>query len=174
MIDIYLKIRGIRLKKNLTQEDVSKRLGMAQSNYARLERGLSQLTVDRLIEISEIFEMSPDAILNYSEEEGIFKEDAHYYYNQMMKFKADKEKLQKELLNRENDDVDQYSRNQDERKKLVKSISDLRKEILAKDLVIQDRQRTIERLEKDIEEKNKSIGHLQNANMKLLEMISKS
>jgi transcriptional regulator with XRE-family HTH domain len=171
MSDIYLKIKDIRLKKNLTQEEISKKLGMAQSNYARMERGLSQITVERLGEIAEIFEMSPEAIFSYSEAEGNFKEDVQFYINQVKKLET--KKLEKDIEHLKESDFDGYSSREKERQKLASKMDQLKKEIAVKDATILDRQRTIEKLEKEIEEKNKSIAHLQNSNTKLLELLSK-
>ena len=173
MNDIYLKIKDIRLKKNLTQEDISKKLGMAQSNYARMERGLSQITVERLGEIAEIFEMSPEAILSHSETESDFKEDVKFYINQVNKLEAKNKKLEKEIEEMQESDSNFYSNREAEKKKLADKVKELNKDLISKDAIIQDKQRTIEKLDKEIEEKNKSIAHLQNSNTKLLELLSK-
>ncbi|GAB3167551.1 helix-turn-helix domain-containing protein [Telluribacter humicola] len=173
MNDIYLKIKSIRVKKNLTQDDVAKHLGMAQSNYARMERGLSQITVERLAELAEIFEMSPEAIMGYSEEGGDFKEDAQYYYNQVKKLEEKVKKLQKELEERDTDDLDSFSRREAEKKKLSEKVGELRKELAAKEALLQEKQQAIERLEREKEERGRTIEHLQAANTKLLELLTR-
>lgn len=173
MDDIYLKVKSIRLKKNFTQEDVAKKLGMAQSNYARMERGLSQMTVERLTEIAEMFEMSPEAVIGYSEGDGSFKEDAQYYYNQVKKLEDKVKKLQKELEEQEEADSDFYSAREAEKKKLADRVAEFKKELLSRDMIIQEKQLAIERLEREIEEKSRSIQHLQNTNDKLLELLAK-
>jgi len=146
---------------------------MAQSNYARMERGLSQITVERLGELAEIFEMSPEAILSYSEGESDFKEDVKFYINQVKKLEAMNLKLENHIEELQENDSDSYSDREAEKKKLVDKVKELNKDKINLEAAIQEKQRTIEKLEREIEEKNKSIGYLQNSNSKLLEMLSK-
>lgn len=174
MDDIYLKIRSIRNSKKLTQEEVSKRIGMAQSNYARMERGLSQITVDRLSQLAAVFEMTPEELVSHSESEKDFQEDAKYYYSQVKKLEAKLEKLQKEKQEQEDDENYFSSKQSDEKKKLQKVNSELRRELLNKDQTIREKQSLIDRMEKEAEEKNTTIRHLQDANSKLLKMLSEN
>lgn len=48
------KIRFIREKKNLTQEQMANELGLSTNGYANLERGETRLSVDRLEKIATI------------------------------------------------------------------------------------------------------------------------
>jgi transcriptional regulator with XRE-family HTH domain len=57
--NIYKTIREIRLQKGLTQQYMADKIGISQNNYGKLERGLIQLTLERLIEIATEFQMSP-------------------------------------------------------------------------------------------------------------------
>ena len=50
------RIRQIRISKSLTQEYVAEKLGIDTVNYGRIERGQASLTVDRLMQLSEIME----------------------------------------------------------------------------------------------------------------------
>lgn len=174
MNDIYLKIKSIRLKKNLTQEDVAKRLGMAQSNYARMERGLTSITIERLEELAGILEMSPEAIMTFTDSEDLdFKEDAQYYLNQVKRLETKVQKLEREASDRSEDDENIYSHLSNENKKLNDKLNAMKKELAVKDESIKDMRRIVERLEREAEEKGKSIEYLQQANIKLLEMLSK-
>ena len=49
-------IKHYRKLKSLSQEEMSDRLGMSQNNYGKIERGDTELTVVRLVEISKILE----------------------------------------------------------------------------------------------------------------------
>lgn len=49
------KIRFIREKQNLTQEQMANELGLSTNGYANLERGETRLSVDRLEQIANIF-----------------------------------------------------------------------------------------------------------------------
>jgi transcriptional regulator with XRE-family HTH domain len=52
--EILTKIRSKRLEKNYSQAYLASRLKISQSYYAKIENGITKLTVDELIEISEI------------------------------------------------------------------------------------------------------------------------
>lgn len=61
-------IREIREKeKNLTQEDVAKALGITPKAYSNIEKNVSDITLTRLYELSDIFDVSPEYILNYQD-----------------------------------------------------------------------------------------------------------
>jgi transcriptional regulator with XRE-family HTH domain len=60
----YLKnIKNIRIEKGISQKDMANKLQFAQSNYNKIENGLSELTVKRLYEIAEILGVSVFQIL---------------------------------------------------------------------------------------------------------------
>lgn len=61
----YLNIREIRTLKKFSQEYMARRLNIVVSAYSKIERGLTQLTIERLNEISKIFGVSSDYITNY-------------------------------------------------------------------------------------------------------------
>ncbi len=52
--EILTKIRSKRLEKNYSQAYLASRLKISQSYYAKIENGITKLTIDELIEISEI------------------------------------------------------------------------------------------------------------------------
>jgi transcriptional regulator with XRE-family HTH domain len=56
---IGLKILELRNERNITQEDVSSRLNMTRQRYSRIEKGLSDLSYDLILKISEIFNVDP-------------------------------------------------------------------------------------------------------------------
>lgn len=51
------KIRQVREEKNWSQEYVAEKLGLSPNGYAKIERGETRLTLARLTELAEIFEM---------------------------------------------------------------------------------------------------------------------
>lgn len=51
-----LKLKGKRVEKGLTQEGISKLLGMEKSAYARKENGIVQFRLDEVKKILEILE----------------------------------------------------------------------------------------------------------------------
>lgn len=61
-------IREIREKeKGLKKEDVAKALGITTKAYSNIENNVSDITLTRLLEISEILGCTPEYILNYQE-----------------------------------------------------------------------------------------------------------
>lgn len=61
-------IREIREKeKNLKQEDVAKALGITTKAYSNIENNVADITLTRLYELSEIFDVAPEYILNYQD-----------------------------------------------------------------------------------------------------------
>lgn len=58
-----LRIKKLRKKKELTQEQLANKLNISTSNLGKLERGLQGLSIDLLIELSIFFDVSLDYIL---------------------------------------------------------------------------------------------------------------
>ena len=50
------RIRKIRVSHGYSQEYMALKLGMTLSSYSKLERGLVELSVTRLVQISEVLE----------------------------------------------------------------------------------------------------------------------
>ncbi len=61
------RIRKMRELRNLTQEHIANKLGISQSNYARMESNDISIPEKRLAEISAILQTTPDAIRNFDE-----------------------------------------------------------------------------------------------------------
>lgn len=145
MKDLYSKIKAIRLEKNLTQEEVAEGLGMTQGNYTRLERGQTQLTIERLQQIADFFSMSVSAIIDYNIGDKLdIKEDYQFILNQNIKLEKKIAELKKEIddLNEESgDDFSKYRDEIDQLKAKIKSVTENNKV-------------TIERFEKELKQKD--------------------
>jgi len=61
------KIRKKRELLNLTQEHVATKLGISQSNYARMESNDVSIPDKRLQELAEILQTTPEAIRSFDE-----------------------------------------------------------------------------------------------------------
>lgn len=59
------KIKRIREEKSLMQKEVSAYLGIGNSNYSKLENGHRDLSVEELLKLAILFNMTTDEILNY-------------------------------------------------------------------------------------------------------------
>lgn len=57
------RIRQLRLKSELTQEQIAGKLNIDRSFYGRVEAGRSGCSVDLLIQLSELFEVSLDYLI---------------------------------------------------------------------------------------------------------------
>lgn len=64
---VYDNIKFIRKQKELTLADMADKLDMYPSNYRKLERGFTQLTIERLEQIALVFEMSVVEVVTYSD-----------------------------------------------------------------------------------------------------------
>ena len=52
-------MRELRLHRDLTQEAFAERLGMLAPNYARIEQGRSNVTLDTLVRIANALDIAP-------------------------------------------------------------------------------------------------------------------
>ena len=60
-----IKIKQLRELKNFTQEYIAQQLGLSTRAYSKIESGETQLTINRLNEISKILEIDPFEILGF-------------------------------------------------------------------------------------------------------------
>lgn len=64
-----LKIRQIRELKNVTQEYIAKELDISTRAYSKIENGETQLTINRLNEISAVLKIDPMEVLGFDEKQ---------------------------------------------------------------------------------------------------------
>lgn len=62
---VYLNVRKIRELKNLTREYVAEELNMSMSGYGKIERGEVDLTVNKLIQIGKVLDVSIEFIFKF-------------------------------------------------------------------------------------------------------------
>ena len=60
-----LYIRKIRLEKGLSQHYMAEQMRVTAKTFARLERGEGKLTIENLIRIAEILEVSPYHLIRF-------------------------------------------------------------------------------------------------------------
>lgn len=66
MISVGENLKKIREDKaGLRQEDVAKALGISTKAYSNIENNVSDITLKRLKELSDIFGVTPEFILNH-------------------------------------------------------------------------------------------------------------
>ena len=81
----YKKEMGQRLKKrrkemNMTQEQLSDRLNISIKHYSEVERGITGLSVENIIKISNVLGISIDYILKGEAEKEILPQDMITFY----------------------------------------------------------------------------------------------
>ena len=57
------RLRNIREDKDMTQQQVADLIPMNQSNYSKLERNIQQPSLQQLVRIREIFDITLDELL---------------------------------------------------------------------------------------------------------------
>ena len=65
MAGIGERLKNIRLKFNKTQKDVAEVLVMKQSQYSRIESGISMFPVDRLAVLADFYGVTIDYLLDH-------------------------------------------------------------------------------------------------------------
>lgn len=76
-------IREIREKeKKLSREEVAKALGITSKAYSNIENNIADVTVSRLYELADIFEVAPEYILTYQEKAVFTNHFNNYQGNQ--------------------------------------------------------------------------------------------
>jgi len=64
MNNIGVNIRKVREKKGFSQEYVAEKLGINQSTYGKLERDVSNITLDRLYKIADVLDEDITTLLD--------------------------------------------------------------------------------------------------------------
>lgn len=63
MKTVYEQVKRVRQEKGLNQSAMARLLGIAPNNYGKLERGETQMTIERLEQIADILEVSTQSLL---------------------------------------------------------------------------------------------------------------
>lgn len=74
-MEIYERIRAVRLAKNFTQEYVAAQLNIDVANYGRLERGKSKIDIERLKRVADILEVSLEELVSKKETVHFLKQE---------------------------------------------------------------------------------------------------
>lgn len=70
--EIIANIRKIREFRNYTQDYLAAKLNISQNAYSKIELGYSSITLNRLINIAGILEISLVELINFSGEDVSF------------------------------------------------------------------------------------------------------
>lgn len=66
-MQVHEKLKAIRLCKSWTQEDLAEKLGWAVNTYAKMERGESDIKLEKLKQIADAVGIDVTELLNASE-----------------------------------------------------------------------------------------------------------
>lgn len=69
---IHDKIRTLREVNQWSQEEMAERMNMSRNGYSKIERGESQPTLERLVQIAHIFNIEVSELLNTENDRMIF------------------------------------------------------------------------------------------------------
>jgi transcriptional regulator with XRE-family HTH domain len=61
--EVGRRIRGIRESRGITQVEMARALGIAQSNVSAMERGTRGMTVHQVVKLARVLKVSVDEIL---------------------------------------------------------------------------------------------------------------
>lgn len=62
-MSINLRIKDLRKEKKLSQKDFAVSIGVDESQYSKIERGLLQPTINQIVEICSTYKVSADWIV---------------------------------------------------------------------------------------------------------------
>lgn len=60
---MYQRLRDMREDCEYKQSDIAKLLNMTQQQYSKIENGVTEITADRLIKLSALYNVSVDYLL---------------------------------------------------------------------------------------------------------------
>jgi len=66
-MQLHEKLKVMRLCKNLSQEEMAEKLGYSANGYAKIERGETDIKVDKLSKIAEILGIELQQLLGLNE-----------------------------------------------------------------------------------------------------------
>lgn len=160
MNTIYSKIKAIRIQKNLSQHDVGKMIGTNQSNYNRIESGLTQLTIERMEQIARAFEMTVFELMSF-EGEGVENSEVAQYIKTIQdletKIRKNQEKFDRERQEAEDiGEIIEKTRSE-EVEKLKSQLKDRDEKIKKKDEIIKDKDEKIKERDDRLKEKDERL-----------------
>ncbi len=99
--NLGLKIKKVRELKGYSQEYISTQMGITQNSYSKIERGETNLSVNKLIEICRILNIDISTLMNFDEkmvfnnctQSGNFGENNTFVYNTIDKIQELYEKI---------------------------------------------------------------------------------
>ena len=70
---MYRRLRDLREDNDYKQSDIAKILNMTQQQYSKIEKGIPEITADRLIVLAKLYNVSLDYIVELTDNREINK-----------------------------------------------------------------------------------------------------
>lgn len=68
------RIKELRLQANISQSQLAKKMGISRASVNAWEMGISQPTIRYILDMADIFNVTPDYILCYSDKQALVLE----------------------------------------------------------------------------------------------------
>ena len=65
-----MRLKDLRESAGMTQDELAERLGIKRTTYRSYELGISQMPFETLFKLSDMFDVTPNDLLNYRKGEG--------------------------------------------------------------------------------------------------------
>lgn len=102
-LQLTSNMRMLRLKNNMTQLEISRRLNISRQAYSNYETGRREMAIDLIAAIADLFSITIDALVRHSvspcDEDGIIRESHGPYTSAIEIDTADTLYLTKEEVN---------------------------------------------------------------------------
>ena len=132
-------IRDIREDKHFTQADMAEKLGLSITGYAKIERGQSQINIERLQQISKVLEVSIADLIPFGDDGVVVFNNSNDNFSNSSNFSL-------ALGN----------------PALVAEVANLRQILAHKNEIVESRDREINLLRQQVETLQKLISSLEN------------
>lgn len=70
---MYQRLKDLREDNDYKQSDIAKILNMTQQQYSKIEKGITEITADRLIKLSLLYDVSIDYLVGMTNKKEIRK-----------------------------------------------------------------------------------------------------
>ena len=64
MNTIAERLKMVRLSRGLSQQEVADKINLSQSAYAKIEKGISRLDIDRFFDLCQLLDLSPGIVID--------------------------------------------------------------------------------------------------------------
>ncbi|WP_286883784.1 MULTISPECIES: helix-turn-helix domain-containing protein [Sphingobacterium] len=103
MNNVGKKIRLLRHQKGWSQQDVAKKLGISIPAFSKMETGITDLNLSRLIQIAKLFNFTAVQLLSFSE-----TDDVNDYVDRITSIQQKLKEREQEIIQLQKKIIDLY------------------------------------------------------------------